>query len=646
MSSGLLKYALMKRNVQEGIISIHSKGFGFVNIGMGVDIYVPAGATDVALTGDTVKIETTTRGGRKEGRVLRVLKRRKTQFVGAMRNDDKGVFFVPDDTKIHVDFELENANGARVGDKIVVELRKWTSPDMNPLCSLVRIIGKVGEHETEIQSIIIKNGIVYDFPLTVQNEARTIKTNEFKIFAEAESDRERADMRDRITFTIDPKTAKDFDDALSLRKNDDGTYEIGVHIADVSHYVKPGSAIDEEARIRGFSTYLVDRTVPMLPEELSNDLCSLNPNVDRLAFSAILTMDKEGAVLNAWFGKTLIHSDRRFTYEDAQLVISSGKGDYTDELVFLNVIAKKLRSRRFNDGAIDFSDDEVEFELGALGEPIKIKKKERLDTHKLVEEFMLLANKYVAKKIYELSGEKDIEHLFVYRVHDLPDRKKLDELAVFVRALGHTFAYGEDIAPREINTLLDQVRGTAEEGLVNTALIRSMAKAAYSTKNKGHFGLAFEYYSHFTSPIRRYPDLMVHRLLYAHIHGRQISHKELAIYEQATLDSSEKEKTVMDAERESIRYKQVEYMQNHIGEIFNGLISGVGEYGFYVEENTTKAQGMVSLKSLKNDYYSLNEKKYSIVGERTGRKFTVGDAVKIRLAGADIQSRQLDFEIV
>jgi len=633
-------------NIQ-GKISIHQKGFAFLIQEDGNDVYIPSGSTSTALSGDTVEVKITkTSKDKSEGVVINVVERKKTEFVGTVEKGEAGLMFHPDETKIHIDFQIQDTKGLNDGDKIFVKLEKWTKPELAPLVSLVRIIGRKGEHETEMQSIIIKNGILYDFHPEVKKEAKEIKSREKEIFADAEKDSSRRDMRDVLTLTIDPKSAKDFDDAISMKKNADGTYEIGIHIADVSHYVTPGSALDVEARTRGFSTYLVDRTIPMLPEELSNDLCSLNPNIDRLAFSAVFQMTENGAVKDEWFGKTIIHSDRRFSYEDAQINISSESGDYSKELITLNEIAKKLRKQRFEDGAIDFSDDEVQFELDESGKPLSIKKKERLDTHKLVEEFMLLANKHVAKKIYDLSEETDIEHLFVYRVHDLPDKKRLEELAVFVRALGHTFKHSEEVTPKEINALLAQVKDKHEEGLVNTALIRSMSKAIYSTTNKGHFGLAFEYYSHFTSPIRRYPDLMVHRLLYAHLNSKQMPKEELATYEQATHESSDKEKMVMDAERESIRYKQVEFMQNHIGETFDGFISGVGEHGFYVEENTTKAQGMISLRNLKDDYYSLNEKKYSIIGEKKGKKFTIGDELKFKLVKADLDKRQLDFELV
>ncbi len=633
-----------KNDTITGRITIHNKGFAFIQQ-EDKDVYIPEGSTGFAISGDLVEASSSKDNkGRLEGKVLKVIERGKTEFVGNISKEGNSILFHADDVKIHTPFDLKKAP-VHVGDKVVVKFETWTKPNTYPLASYVRTIGKKGEHETEMQSIIIKNGILYDFPPHVEEEARAIKAREKEIFESAEKDPNRRDIRDRLTFTIDPKSAKDFDDAISVRKESNGTLEIGIHIADVSHYVTPNSALDEEAQKRGFSTYLVDRTIPMLPEELSNDLCSLVPHTDRLSFSVILTMTKEGEVLKSWFGKTLIHSDRRFTYEDAQKNISSKSGDHADDLILLNTLAHTLRKERFKNGAIDFSDDEVIFELDEKGKPLAIVKKERLDTHKLVEEFMLLANKEVAKKIYELSEKTQNDHLFVYRVHDLPDKKRIDDLKVFVRALGHTFKPSDEVTPKEINDLLLQVKNTKEESLINTALIRSMAKAIYSTNNKGHFGLAFEYYSHFTSPIRRYPDLMVHRLLHAHLSNITLPSNELARYEQATLESSDKEKSIMDAERESIRYKQVEYMQNHVGEVFDGFISGVGEHGFYVEENNTKAQGMVSLRSLKDDYYSLNEKKYSIIGDKKGKTFTIGDEVRVKLLSADLEKRQLDFEI-
>lgn len=490
----------------------------------------------------------------------------------------------------------------------------------------------------------------------------------------------RADFRDITTFTIDPKDAKDFDDALSYEEIGEGKIRVGVHIADVSHFVRPGTALDREAIRRSFSTYLVDRTIPMLPEVLSNDLCSLNPNVDRYAFSAVFDIEKStGKVLDRWFGKTVINSDKRFSYEEAQELLTSplsasqkdpllnagegknvalplhlGEGQsrkagrdevFRGPLFELNRIANIYRAENKKNGAIEFETDEVKFELDEKGKPIRIYKKARLDTMKMIEEWMLLANREVAKFISDKIKKRGGASIF--RIHDNPKMDRIEDLAIFVRALGHELPIKNgEVSAKDINALLQQIEGHASESLIKTAAVRSMAKAVYSTKNIGHFGLAFEYYTHFTSPIRRYPDLMIHRILENHLNGGKISKDEISRFEKIATESSEKEIVVAEAERESIKYKQVEFMQNKVGQEFDAVISGVTEWGMYVEHPDTKVEGMIRLKEMTDDFYELDQKNYCVVGQRTKKKYSLGDSVRVRLASADLDRKTLDFKLV
>jgi len=457
----------------------------------------------------------------------------------------------------------------------------------------------------------------------------------------------RRDFRDTLTFTIDPEDAKDFDDALSYKEIPDGTTEIGIHIADVSHYVRPGTALDKEALKRGLSVYLVDRTIPMLPEVLSNDICSLNPNENKLTFSAVFIIDKDAKIISKWFGKTIINSDKRFTYEEAQKSITTETGEFHHELKTLNTIAKVFREAKFRNGAIDFEADEVKFKLDENGKPLGVYRKQRFDAHKLVEEFMLLANREVAEYIYKKSENKaDLSS--IYRIHDSPEGGRILELSIFLKALGYELRVdkGGKVTSKDINALLKKVEGQAEESLIKTATIRSMAKAVYDTGNIGHFGLAFEYYTHFTSPIRRYPDLIVHRILHHHLNGGKIPTREFSRLQKIANDSSEKEIRAASAERESIKLKQVEYMQEHIGETFEGIISGVTEWGIYIEEINTKCEGMVKLRDLKDDYYSLDEKNYAIIGTKSKKKLSLGGKVTFKVIGADPEQKTLDYSLV
>jgi len=550
------------------------------------------------------------------------------------------------------------------GTKVLVEI-DWSNPNLNPRGKILKIIGKRGEHETEMRSILLDRGIVYDFPKDVEIEARQIFASQ-NLSGQAEK---RKDFRNILTFTIDPKDAKDFDDALSYEDLGGGKIRVGVHIADVSHFVKLGTALDKEARKRSFSTYLVDRTIPMLPEVLSNDLCSLMPNVDRFAFSAVFDIKNPpaggtGKILERWFGKTIINSNKRFSYEEAQEVLDNAAGsnslrsqdashislqEFSQPLYELNRLANIYREENRKNGAIEFETEEVRFELDAKGKPLKIYKKPRLDTMKMIEEWMLLANREVAKFISDKIAKNPPAGggASIFRIHALPNKEKMEELALFVKTLGHTLPlHSGYIRAKDLNFLFSQIEGHTSESLIKTAALRSMAKAEYSTKNIGHFGLAFEYYTHFTSPIRRYPDLMVHRILNDYLHNKPISKNEFAAFSKIADEASDKEIIVQEAERDSIKYKQVEFMQDKIGQEFDVVISGVTEWGMYVEDPETKVEGLIRIKDLGDDYYKLDQKNYCIVGQSTKKKFSLGDSLRVRLVSADLNRKTLDFKLV
>ena len=611
----------------------------------------------IALNRDTVKIEILDRElkGRKQAKVVEVVERHKTEFVGVFEEENGKFFVVPDDKRMYRDIfipkqGLPDGALAKAGDKVQAKITEWHDPAKSPAGEVLRVIGRAGEHNTEMVGIVLESGFEIDFPTEVEQEADAWKekyNNEDKL-------KGRRDFRKTLTFTIDPADAKDFDDAISFKKLEDGNFEIGVHIADVSHFVREKTALDKEAQKRGTSIYLVDRTIPMLPEVLSNDLCSLNPNEPKYAFSAVFIMDKEARVKERWFGKTLIESDKRFTYEEAQEILDlpagrQVKSPFEEELRILNDLAYKLRAEKFKNGAIEFETEEVKFVLDDLGKPIKVYKKERKDTHKLIEDFMLLANREVATYMTNAKAvhPKQSRGAFVYRIHDAPDREKIVNLATFVKALGFELKNkdGETTA-EDITRMLKSVEGSPAEMLVKTAAIRSMSKAIYSTSNIGHFGLAFEYYTHFTSPIRRYPDLMVHRLLERFLNKGKIEQDEIVKYQRLADESSEREMEAAEAERASIKYKQVEYMSERVGQEFDAIISGVSEWGIYVEETNTKAEGMVKLRDMKDDFYELNEKLYAIVGQKTGKKYSLGDKARVKLVNADPERKTLDFTFV
>jgi len=632
----------------EGIIKITNKGVGyFPNPDVQSDDFeIQPENINTALSGDTVRIKILDQEiyGRKQARVLEIIERKKTMFVGVLEKSTDDFFLIPDDKRMYIDIFVPSvsAKNGTEGDKAQVKITEWKDPKKSPQGEVLRIIGRKGEHNAEMLSIVIEKGFEVDFPAEVEVEAKNWKEK----YRKENHLKDRRDFRDTPTFTIDPDNAKDFDDAISVKKLSHNTYEIGVHIADVSHFVVPGTELDREAIHRGTSIYLVDRTIPMLPEILSNDLCSLNANEEKYAFSAVFEMDTNGQIENRWFGKTLINSNKRFTYENAQEILDKKTGMFYEELEILNKLAYKLREEKFKNGAIEFETEEVKFELDNLGKPIRVYKKIRTDTHKLVEDFMLLANREVAK-VLNLASKLNPRAAGVYRIHDVPNKEKIVDLANFVKALGFELKHKDgETSGENIARMIKSVEGTPAEMLIKTAAIRSMSKAIYSTSNIGHFGLAFEFYTHFTSPIRRYPDIMVHRLLHRSINKGMIEQDEIIKYQNLCQQESEREIEAAEAERTSIKYKQVEYMNDHVGEEFDATISGVSEWGVYVEEVNTKAEGMVRLKNMTDDFYELDEKNYAVVGEKTGKRYSLGDKVRVKLIASDMERRNLDFAFV
>ena len=623
-----------------GKVEFTQRGAAFVLVDeLDEDIYVSKSLTGMALNGDTVTVELIRqkKGSRLEGKIIEVVERARTEFVGTVQRMKKFAFVIPDNSRVHVDFfvTLDNLNKAKDGDKVIVDILDWPISAPNPNGKVSKILGKAGEHNTEMHAIVAEFGFKTDFEKNVIADADGFPDN----ISQAEI-KKRKDLRQTLTFTIDPVDAKDFDDAISYKKLDNGNHEVGVHIADVSHYVRPNSALDDEAYERATSVYLVDRTIPMLPERISNHLCSLKPNVDRLAFAVIFELDNNAKIVNYWVGKTVIHSDRRFSYEEAQEVIEGKSKEYKTEIQLLNQLAHKLRDQRFKNGAISFESDEFRFKLDENGKPIEVIKKVRVDAHKMIEDYMLLANKTVAKHVYT-----KIKKTLPYRVHESPNTEKMAFFIQTAKKFGYNIDTKSNAAiSSSINSMVERSEGKVEANILHPLAIRSMEKAVYTTKDTYHFGLNFDYYTHFTSPIRRYPDLIVHRLLFDYLNKKPAPNSE--DIEKACKHSSQMEQKATQAERASSKYKQIEYLSDYIGEEFDGIISGVTEWGIFVELKDNHCEGMVRISDMKGDFYEFYEKDLSVVGRRTGRRYTFGDAVKVRVKKTNMNKRTADFSLI
>ena len=610
----------------------------------GEPIFIAERRSAHALHGDKVKISLTAkRKGRKvEGEVIEIIQRAKETFVGTLRVEKNYAFLLTEDRTLANDIFVprDMLKGGKDGDKAVVKVTKWPEDAKNPIGKVVDILGQAGDNTTEMHAILAEFGLPYVYPKNVEAAADQISD-----VITPEDYAEREDFRDITTFTIDPKDAKDFDDALSIRPIKPGLWEVGVHIADVTHYVKEGSCIDKEAEKRATSVYLVDRTIPMLPERLCNLLCSLRPNEEKLAYSAIFEMNDKAEVKKSRIVKTVIKSDRRFTYEEAQAVIETGEGEYKDEILKLNELAQILRQNRMASGAVDFDRVEVRFEIDEKGKPLSVYFKESKEANKLIEEFMLLANRTVAERIGKV-GKDGKAKVFPYRIHDLPDPDKLDNLNWFVNRFGYKIrtSGSKTEVSKSLNKLLKEVHGKKEQNLIEMISLKAMQKAKYSTHNIGHYGLAFDYYTHFTSPIRRFPDMMVHRLLARYLAGGRSAQE--AKYEDLCDHSSNMEQIAANAERASIKYKQVEFMGERMGQEFDGTISGVTEWGLYVEVNENKCEGMIPMRELDDDFYDFDEKAYCLTGRRYHKKYSLGDPVRIKVVRANLERKQLDFALV
>ena len=598
-----------------------------------------------ALNGDKVRVVVSAarKGQDPEAKVIEIVEAKDQQFVGTLKIDKNYAALVTDSKFLAADIIISRSRlkGGKNGDKAVARIIQWKDDEMNPRGEIIDILGTKGENNAEMHAILAEYGLPYRYPENVEKAANKIDAG---ITDEEVARRE--DFRGVTTFTIDPRDAKDFDDALSIRQLANGNWEVGVHIADVTHYVRPGTIIDKEAQKRATSVYLVDRTIPMLPEHLSNGICSLRPDEEKLTFSAIFEMDAKANVINSRIGRTVIKSNRRFTYEEAQDIIETGKGDYCNEVLTLNNLAQELRRRRYQNGALEFNRSEVRFEIDETGKPISVYFKESKEANKLVEEFMLLANLTVAESVGKVTGKKKAKS-FVYRVHANPDPEKIGNLAIIASRFGYKLVTdgSSRTVNKSVNNLLKDIKGKGEENMLSMLAIRSMAKAVYTTENIGHYGLAMPYYTHFTSPIRRYPDLMVHRLLTRYIDEGKRSANEQK-YEDLCEHSSAMEQLAASAERASIKYKQVEFLSERIGQTFSGVISGITEWGLYVELNDNKCEGMIPLRDLDDDYYEFDDKNYCLRGRRTKKTYQLGDPLNVQVARANIEKRQLDFKLV
>jgi ribonuclease R len=649
-----------EKETYEGPITITRTGKGFFSYDPDKDdLFIPGENLGGAFPTDIVKVEITgkeadprTKKVREIGNVVEVVKRTRETFVGTLveNKEENLTMLAPDWKKMYVPFVVKGES-LPIGQKVLIRFQGWSATQPYPWGTLEEIIGPAGEHETEMRALALSQGFRSDLPPGVVTEAHKLEASgKDMLHDDAEAgirEGRRKDFRGVTTFTIDPFDAKDFDDALSVQTLPNGNVEVGIHIADVSYFVRPGTSIDDEARKRATSVYLVDRTIPMLPEVLSNNLCSLVPNEDRLSVSAVFELDNNAQIVSSWFGETVIHSDRRFTYEDAQDVIDTQSGDYLLELNTLKKLADKIRARRTAAGAIAFDTPEVKITLDENGKPIKVSLKERRDTNMLIEDFMLLANEHVAEMLSEATKKAGITNSVIYRTHDVPDAERIENLSQFLKVMGYDLeTRAGHVKGTDINQLLEKVKGTPEEYLIKTATLRSMAKAIYTTKNAGHFGLAFTFYTHFTSPIRRYPDLLIHRLVKHYRNGDEFSKKSVLELDELALHSSEREAAAVEAERDSIKLKLVEYMSDKIGEEFAAVISGVSDRGLYVELVETRAEGMIRIRELGDDYFTYDEKRYRLIGERTKKEFALGDPVRVRLVEARVLERELDFALV
>lgn len=609
--------------------------------GLPTDVWVSSRRMGKALHEDTVKIKLHkfTKDDRLEGEVVEILHRAKTDFVGKVEISQRFAFVVVDSKKMFYDIfiPLESLKGAKHNDKVVAEIKHWDSADKNPTGIIKKVLGKAGENNAEIHSIMAEYGLPIEFPEVVSQQANHIEEN-----IPAQEIRKRRDFRHIPTFTIDPEDAKDFDDALSVQQLENGNWEIGVHIADVSHYVEPDTFLDQEAQKRATSVYLVDRVVPMLPEKLSNHICSLRPHEEKLTFSAVFELNERATIVNQWFGRTVIKSDRRFTYEEAQQVIETKEGDFAKEILLLQNLAVKIRNKRFKSGAISFESVEVKFKLDEKGKPLAIVPKVRKDAHKLIEEYMLLANKLVAEYVFKKKKGKN-PLTMVYRIHDEPNEEKLQNLVLFAKQFGHNVDLSEEKIAKSLNELSQNVEGKPEQNVLQTLAMRAMAKAVYTTEPTQHFGLAFPHYTHFTSPIRRYPDVMVHRLLQHYLDGNESVDKNA--YETKCKHSSSMERKAADAERASIKYKQAEFMSTMKNMELEGIISGVTEWGIYVSVLNGGCEGLVRLSDLDDDYYEFHAKDYAVVGRRYRNTYKLGDTIKVRVKSTDVEKRTIDFYV-
>ncbi|MFC2087259.1 ribonuclease R, partial [Bacteroidota bacterium] len=624
-----------------GTIDIKNAGYGFLQSDeIDEDVFISQKNLNKALNKDVVKVycHAHKKNGRLEGEVVEIIKREKTSFVGSLEISKNFAFLVPDSKDMPYDLfiPLSKLKGAQDGDKAIAKISNWPDKVKNPFGEIIEVLGKSGEHEAEMHAILAEFELPNKFPEDVENETSMIKEE-----IGSEEIAKRRDFRNIPTFTIDPEDAKDFDDALSFKILDNGNYQVGVHIADVTHYVHQKSMLDDEALARGTSVYLVDRVVPMLPEKLSNKVCSLRPDEEKLCFSVVFELTANGEVLNEWFGRTVIRSNHRFTYDEAQKVIDNKEGDLQAEISHLHELAQKLRKKRFDNGSIAFEKLEVKFHLNESGKPTGIFQKEYKESNQLIEEFMLLANKRVAEFIGK-KKEDGKAKTFVYRIHDKPNQNKLQSFNFFIKKFGYNLSLqSKNSISRSLNELLEKVKGKSEQNIVENLAVRAMAKAEYATDNIGHYGLSFEHYAHFTSPIRRYPDILVHRLLSAYLNGAKSKNKEK--YEAMCKHCSEMERIAIDAERASIKYKQVEFMMDKTGKEFNSIISGVTDWGLFVEVDENKCEGLVSMRELDDDFYIFDEENYCLIGKFNNKRYQLGDPIVITVLRANLSKKQLDF---